>query len=172
MSADELFSINPVAAKRILVDASDGHEEYFVEKDWIVMACSGQVYGMNGAATLLTKHHEGTFFSHDLIRIVADKKKIRPGYLVVALTHRTLGRPVLIREAYGTSIPHLDPADVKEFPVVRFSKSVEDEIADWAEEAAHARFEADALERELTAEASQLIDRFVSGKREPVHKQV
>ena len=48
------------------------------------------------------------------------KGEIRPGYLLTALTHPTLGRPLVIRNAYGTSIPHLDPADVSDIPVVRF----------------------------------------------------
>lgn len=162
ISADELFTVSPQGLKKILVSPSDGHSEYFVEPDWIVMACSGQTYGMNGAATLLTEHHQNTFFSHDLIRIVADKSKIRPGYLVTSLTHRTHGRPLLIREAYGTSIPHLDPGDVMEFPVVRLSTKVENRIADLAEESARARFEADALEKSIASDAGLLIDRFIA----------
>lgn len=161
-SADELFCVNPPAKKQILVQPGDGHEKYFVERDWIVMACSGQIYGLNGAAMLMTPHHENTFFSHDLIRIIPDPEKIRAGYLLTALTHPTLGRPVLIREAYGTSIPHLDPGDVARFPVVRFDKAVEDQIADLAEEAARARAEADEIERGMAAEADEIIEAFIA----------
>jgi hypothetical protein len=110
LSADELFSINPLESKRILVDPEDSHADYFVKAGWIVMACSGQVYGLNGAAILMTEYHENTFFSHDLIRIIPSSDKIRSGYLLTALTHPEVGRPVLIRAAYGTSIPHLDPS--------------------------------------------------------------
>lgn len=162
LSADELFTINPQMNKRILVAPGDGHEKYFVERDWIVMACSGQVYGLNGAAMLMTPYHERTFLSHDLIRIIPDKNKIRPGYLLTALTHPTLGRPVLIREAYGTSIPHLDPRDVARFPVVRLGDTVENRIADLAEEAARARAEADEIERRMAAEADEIIERFIA----------
>lgn len=161
-SADELFCVNPPAKKQILVQPGDGHEKYFVERDWIVMACSGQVYGLNGAAMLMTPHHEKTFFSHDLIRIIPDPKKIRAGYLLTALTHPTLGRPVLIREAYGTSIPHLDPGDVARFPVVRLDEAIENKIADLAEEAARARAEADEIERGMAAEADEIIEQFIS----------
>jgi hypothetical protein len=162
LSADELFTVNPQDTKRILVDPMDGHEKYFVEPGWIVMACSGQVYGLNGAAALMTKYHAKTFFSHDLIRIVADASKIRAGYLLVTLTHRTHGRPLLIRAAYGTSIPHLDPGDVADFPVVRLDDKEEGAIADLAEASARARAEADIIERAIAADASDIIDRFIA----------
>lgn len=165
LSADELFTVNPQETKRILVDPADNHRDFFVEPGWIVMACSGQVYGLNGAAALMTDYHRNTFFSHDLIRIVADKSKIRAGYLLVTLTHRTHGRPLLIRAAYGTSIPHLDPGDVADFPVVRLDDAVEQEIADLAEAAARDRAEADAIERKLAEDAGSIIDRFIAGKR-------
>lgn len=165
LSADELFTVNPQETKRILVDPAGNHRDFFVEPGWIVMACSGQVYGLNGAAALMTDHHRNTFFSHDLIRIVADKSKIRAGYLLVTLTHRTHGRPLLIRAAYGTSIPHLDPGDVADFPVVRLDVSIENQIADLAEAAARDRAEADAIDRKLAHDAGGIIDRFIASKR-------
>lgn len=161
LSADELFTINPPENKRILVAPNDNHRDYFVKSGWIVMACSGQVYGLNGAAALMTAHHENIFFSHDLIRIIANPVKIRAGYLLVTLTHPTHGRPLLIRAAYGTSIPHLDPGDVADFPVVRLDEAVESAIADLAEASANARAEADALEREVAGDASSIIAQFM-----------
>lgn len=163
VSADELFSVNPLENKRVLVAPDDGHEDFFVEPGWIVMARSGQTYGLNGSAILTTDRHVNKFFSDDLIRIIPDREKIRPGYLLVTLTHRQLGRPLLIREAYGTSIPHLDPIDVSRFPVVRLSRSVEDSIADRAEEGALSRARAEAAEESLAGAAEEIIDRFIAG---------
>jgi hypothetical protein len=126
-----------------------------------LMACSGQVYGLNGAARLVTEQHEQVFFSHDLIRIIANEQKIRPGYLLVALTHPTHGRPLLIRAAYGTSIPHLDPGDVSEFPVVRLDDNIETEIAALAENAAKAQADADLTERAIADDASAMINTYL-----------
>ncbi len=162
LSADELFTVNPSDGKRILVAPDDSHRAYFVKRGWIVMACSGQVYGLNGAAMLMTEHHENVFFSHDFVRIIADRSKILPGYLLVTLTHRTHGRPLLIRAAYGTSIPHLDPGDVAAFPVVRLDDAEEAAIADLAERSAAARAEADLLERSIGKDAGLIIDRFMA----------
>ena len=163
MSADELFSLNPPITKRVLVEQADNADEYFVKAGWIVMACSGQVYGLNGSVALMTEKHERAFYSHDLIRIIPSLDRIRSGYLFTALGHPKLGRPLVIRNAYGTSIPHLEPADVTSIPIVRLDKQLEDEIASCAEEAINLRAEADELENELAADAEAVIDRFISG---------
>lgn len=161
LSADELFTINPQRSKRILVAPDDSHRDYFVDAGWIVMACSGQVYGLNGSAILTTERHANVFFSHDLIRIVPNRARIRAGYLVVALTHRSLGRPLVIRTAYGTSIPHLDPEDIAACPVVRLDEHIEHAIADRSDASAKARAAADVLDTEIAADATAVVARFL-----------
>lgn len=163
MSADELFSLNPTITKRVLIEQAESPEDYFVKAGWIMMACSGQVYGLNGSVSLMTDRHEKTFFSHDLVRIVPKNGSVRSGYLFIALGHPKFGRPLVIRNAYGTSIPHLDPADIATFPVVRLGNTQEDKIADLAEEAETLRAEADRLECSLSDDAESLIDRFLGG---------
>src|SRR5574338_146006 len=132
------------------------------------MTCSGQVYGLNGSVALMTKQHEQAFFSHDLVRIVPKQDAIWPGYLFTVLGHPQLGRPLVIRNAYGTSIPHLDPSDVAAIPVVRLSPMLEDKIADRMEESVKLRADADELENELAADAEAIIDRFMAGDMQDV----
>jgi hypothetical protein len=160
LSADDLFTTNPYAGQKILVSEKDGHEKFFVRQGWLLMACSGQTYGLNGSVTIASQWHEDTFLSHDLIRIIPNST-VRPGFLFTALTHPLLGRPLLIREAYGMSIPHLDPDDVSHFPVVRLGESVEGDIADLAEKAVAKQHEAEVLERRLSEAAGAVIDAFV-----------
>lgn len=161
MSANDVFTTNPYALKSVLVEGKKDRDDFVVEPTWIVMARSGQTYGLNGSATLVTDYHKGFFLSDDLIRIIPDCTKVRPGYLLTALTHPTLGRPLVIREAYGMSIPHLDPDDIAAFPVVRLDKKTEDAIADLAEKAASEQARAELLERELTQAASLVISEFL-----------
>jgi type I restriction enzyme, S subunit len=125
------------------------------------MACSGQIYGLNGSVCLATEAHSGTFFSHDLIRIRPKQGGPRAGYIATALSHPALGRPLLIREAYGTSIPHLDPSDVAAFPLVRLTKKREEALADAAEEAAAERGKADVKERKLANDAGTIVSDFL-----------
>lgn len=46
MSADELFALNATITKRVVIDQADNPSDYFVKAGWILMACSGQVYGL------------------------------------------------------------------------------------------------------------------------------
>jgi len=70
----------------------------------------------------MDKHHEQYMLSHDLVRIIPDWKRIRPGYLFVTFGQPRFGRPLVIRQAYGTSIPHLDPGDVASIPIVKVGR--------------------------------------------------
>jgi type I restriction enzyme, S subunit len=162
MSADEIFALNPTITKWVVIEQAVNADDYFVKSGWLVMARSGQIYGLNGSVALMTKMHEKLFLSDDLVRIIPNHK-IRPGYLHAALMHPKLGQPLVKRYAYGTSIPHMDPEDIATFPVVRLGKTREDAIADLMERAASVRAEADELENEIAAAAEAILDRFLAG---------
>jgi type I restriction enzyme, S subunit len=164
MSADELFSLNARVTKHVVIEQAERPDDYFVKAGWIMMACSGQVYGLNGSVSLMTEKHERAFFSHDLVRIVPRLEVIRPGYLLMTLGHPQLGRPLVIRCAYGTSIPHLDPADIVTVPVVRLGEKLENDIADRVEEASRLRAQADELENDLASAADLVIRGFMAGQ--------
>jgi hypothetical protein len=83
----------------------------------------------------------------------------------VALGHPTLGRPLVVRNAYGSSIPHLDPHDIAATPIVRLDEGLEIEVADAAEDAVRLREEADRLENALAYEAELIVDQFLNGGR-------
>ncbi len=161
MSADDVFSNNPYEIKSVLVEDKKDRDECAVQPGWIVMARSGQTYGLNGSAMLTNEYHRNFLLSDDLIRIDPDPKKARAGNLLEALTHPTLGRPLVIREAYGMSIPHLDPEDVATIPIVRLGKEAEDAIADLAEQSAAEQARAEMLERDLSEEASVIVSEFL-----------
>lgn len=162
MSADELFSLSQVSEKHVHLDPIPNHEEFFVKEGWILMACSGQVYGLNGSVTLATKHHESFFFSHDLIRIAPRTDLVRPGYLFAFLGHRDLGRILVQRTAYGSSVPHIDPGDVEEITIPRLAPDQENEIADLAEDASRLNAEAAELERNIGRQANGVVQRFLA----------
>jgi type I restriction enzyme, S subunit len=160
-SAEELFDLNPPITKRIYAAQVEDADEYMLHPGWLAMACSGQLYGLNGSVVLLNSRHSGVFASHDLIRIQPDEAVIRSGYLLTVLGHPTLGRPAVIRNGYGTSIPHLDDGDVSRIQIPRFDESVEDGIADAAEEAARLRAVADDMEDEGIAIVDAALKSFL-----------
>jgi len=161
VSAAELFDLNPPITKRIYAGLVTRAEDYFVEPGWILMARSGQIYGLNGRVFLASHRHSRFFVSEDIIRVVPDESAIRPGYLLAALGHPTLGRPMVLRHAYGTSIPHLEPSDLSGIAVARFDEATETSIADRMERAARLRSEADDLEDSLTQRAEDIIEVFL-----------
>ncbi len=165
MGPDELFTTNVFETKKVLVEGKRNEADFQIRENWIVMARSGQTYGLNGSAKLLTRYHLDWLLSDDLIRIATQPEKARPGYILTALSHPTLGRPLVIREAYGTSIPHLDPSDVANIPIVRLGAKLETEIGELAENAALRMAEAEAAERELVVEAEVVVDEFLSSSQ-------
>jgi hypothetical protein len=161
-SAD-LTEVNPDLTKKI-ADGSDYGDPYRgrVSTGWILMARSGQTYGIIGTTVLAEKDLEGKVISDHVMRIKprADAKML-PGYLMTALSHPTFGRPAVKSLAYGSSIPEIEVADVQSHQVVRLKLEEETAIANLAQKAATARAMADILEREITAEADVLVNQFI-----------
>lgn len=162
-SAD-LLEVNPDTTKRF-ADCSFGDKhEGRVNRNWLLMPCSGQVYGIIGSAVLAGSSLDGQVVSNHVIRIApGTEAKIRAGYLLTAFTHPIFGRPLVKAFAFGSSVPEIDPGEISEYAIVRLTSSEENTIADLAEESAAERARADVLERELAVDAGNLVDRFIAG---------
>lgn len=157
-SAGELFDVNAPVTKRIYASLLPDADDYMLHAGWIVMACSGQTYGLLGRTMVLTENHEGVFGSHDLIRIIPKESLARSGYLQTVLNHVDYGRPLVVRNASGTSVPHLDPVDIREVPIPRFDEAAEGAIADLCDEGIRIAAEADRLESHAIEEAESIVE--------------
>lgn len=161
-SAD-LTEVNPDLTKRIAEvkfgDASNGR----VEKGWILLARSGQTYGIIGTPVLAGADLLGKVVSDHVMRVRRAKDDAPlPGYLLTALAHPTLGRPRVKALAYGSSIPEIEVEDLLDFEIPRLDAARELAIAVLAEAAAAARARADMLERELADEAEAVLQGVIS----------
>ncbi|MCY3606460.1 MAG: hypothetical protein OXH45_11995 [Gammaproteobacteria bacterium] len=163
LDSSDLFEINPDITKRIADgDFRDPHNGR-VERGWVLLARSGQIYGLNGSAMLSGQLHENKVISDDIIRIAPRDPRCRSGYLLVAMTHPTLGRPRVKALPYGSSIPHIEVEDVRCLSIPRLAERAEEDIADRAEEAARLRDRADELETRLAESADAEVERFTRG---------
>ncbi|HSH80765.1 MAG TPA: hypothetical protein VLA19_19730 [Herpetosiphonaceae bacterium] len=165
LDSSDLFEINPDLSKQF-ADCSFG-DQYRgrVQKGWLLMASSGQVYGIIGGVILSNAFFADKVVSNHVIRIAPiAKPAVRSGYLLTALAHPLLGRPIIKSFAFGSSVPEIDTESVNEFAVVRLALDDEDYIADQAEQAAEWRAEADVLETEIADEAEQILSRFLAGE--------
>ncbi len=165
-SAD-LTEVNPDLTKTIADGNYGDPYRGRVGTGWILMARSGQTYGIIGTAILAEKDLEGKVISDHVMRIKPGAgAKMLPGYLMTALSHPIFGRPLVKSLAYGSSIPEIEVADVQSHPVVRLKLAEETEIANLAQKAATARATADILERGITADADVIMNRFIAyGKK-------
>jgi hypothetical protein len=162
LDSSDLFEINPDITKRIADGNFGDRNNGRVKAGWLMLARSGQVYGLNGSLTIATEAHEGKVISDHVIRIApTERQSIRTGYIYVALSHPTLGRPLIKSLAYGSSIPEIEPADVEKVEVVRIGTRAEETIADLAEEGSSLLAKADIMENEIAARAEKVIDRLL-----------
>jgi hypothetical protein len=161
-SAD-LTEVNPDLTKKI-ADGDFGDKwKGRVKEGWILMARSGQTYGIIGTAVLAGADLEDKVISDHVMRIKPQTHpKVQPGYLVTAMSHPLFGRPLVKSLAYGSSIPEIEVADIASHEIVRLDPTVENKIAELAESSAKARAAADIMEREITSDASAIIEAFLA----------
>ena len=164
IGSSDLFEINPDIKKRIVDIKPTNGDDGRVKRGWLLLARSGQTYGLNGTFAIANSFHENKIVSDHVIRIApAVDCTARAGYIYTALSHPTLGRPLVKALAYGSSIPEIEVADVAALRVVRLETSLENRIADLAEEGSRMFAEADILEEQLGSEAGELIEQLIAG---------
>lgn len=164
LDSADILEVNPDITKFVLSLTEKEQADYHVEGGWLLIPCSGQVYGNLGHSVLATDSHVGRVYTNHLLRVVPNGKA-RSGYLQCVLGHQVLGRPQIIRFAFGSSVPELSPEEVATVQVPRLGLAIENRLADLMDEAAAARDQADELERQVAHDAEILVDKFLSGDR-------
>ena len=130
---------------------ADINPRLLIERDWTLITRSGQVLG-RVAYTRPTM--DGLACTEDVLRVVADRDKIHPGYLNAFLASR-YGVSTVVNSKYGTSIPHLEPPHLADLPVPRFGAAVEEEIHECVQAAADLRAD---FQRGITAATRDLFE--------------
>lgn len=75
---------------------------------------------------------------------------------------------MVIRFAFGSSVPELAPEDISTIPIPRLASGLEDELATLMETAATYRAKADEEEESLAIDAEIILDRFIAGDLQDV----
>jgi len=164
LDSAQILEVAPDVDKRVLSLKGEKKAGYLIDAGTLLVPCSGQLHGIVGSVVLATEWHENKVLTNHILRIVPKKKpSIRIGYLQSVLSHPTLGRPRILRGAFGSSVPEIGPEDIKSLTVPRFDMKIENAIADAMEEAANLRAQADEMEEQLASEAEELLNRFLTG---------
>ena len=151
LDSEPIFKINPEITKFLTPATGVNLEAYQVQRGWLLMACSGQTYGINGQVIIANEWHEGKAITQHILRIVPHPGEVRPGYIQTLLSHPKLGQPLVVSRAYGTSVPELAPDDVRQLPIPRLAQEIEREIAEAAEQANELRRTAAETEHEAVS---------------------
>lgn len=163
VDSSQIFELNPDFERRISPTGIQDRNDGYVKPRWLMMSRSGQVYGLLGSVAMATGQHQGKVISDDVIRI-APSDAIAPGYLFMVLSHHRLGRPRVKALAYGSSIPHIEPDDLKDFSVPRLAEDIEQQIAELVEGAFSDWAAADRLENQLGNRAESVLAEFLTRK--------
>ena len=153
-----MFEINPDLPKRIAdIDFGDAAQGR-VMAGWLLLARSGQTYGLNGTLAIANKFLQDKIISDHVIRMRPKEVfRSRVGFIYTALSHPILGRPLVKSLAYGSSIPEIEVEDVNNLQVIRLSENFENRIADLAEDAARLYADADIRENEMTLKMDEYL---------------
>lgn len=102
LGASEALQFRPTSDRYVAKDhLPRNSEKHFVQKDWILMSCSGTV----GRSVITTKRLTRFFISDDLIRIVPTEN-LFVGYLY-AFLNSWVGQALITKDQYGSAIKHL-----------------------------------------------------------------
>lgn len=165
VDSGDLTETNPDLTKRIADGTFGDPNQGRVKSGWLLMARSGQTYGIIGTVVIAGHDLEDKIISDHVMRIrPRDNASIPSGYLATALSHPSLGRPLVKSLAYGSSIPEIEVDDLVRFEVPRLSASEELAISKLALRAAQCRSDADEQERAIARDADALLTRFIAGK--------
>jgi|TARA_R100000789_G_scaffold96710_1_gene98527 type I restriction enzyme S subunit len=163
LDSAQILEVSPDIDKRVLSLDAERRAGYLVEAGTLLLPCSGQLHGIIGSVVLAGEWHEGKVLTNHILRIVPkDQPKIRIGYLQAVLSHPRLGRPRVLRGAFGSSVPELSVLDINNMTVPRLSATAEDAIADDMEEAATLMAHANSVEDDISERAEKIVQKFLA----------
>jgi type I restriction enzyme S subunit len=126
-----------------MISSKDAHSAKLsyleVEEGMTLITCSGSI----GRMTYARKDMAGCWSNQDIIKVVADSNKIKPGYLYAYLSSR-FGVPIVISGTYGAIIQHIEPHHIADLPVPRLG-AVEEQAHELIQRAADAHVESGKL---------------------------
>ncbi|MGZ3116803.1 methylation-associated defense system restriction endonuclease subunit S MAD5 [Streptomyces sp. H62] len=140
------FSFLPYIARSVVAN----YPRLIIERGWTLITRSGSI----GRIAYARPDVDGYACSEDLLRVAPDEQKIRPGYLNAFLQSR-YGIPIVVSQASGSIIQHIEPSHIADLPVPRFDTEVEERIHDLIQGAADLRA---GFQRKVRAATEDLFE--------------
>lgn len=155
-SGTELFQYDP-HPRGHLSRRAPKIEEYIVRENWLLIQDAGQLEGLVGRLVRVTPTVDKSVVSNHLMRIAAEDAEIS-AYLSVVLSSPH-GYRAITRNAFGSSIPQLDPAHIGALRLPWPSSAIRKRIAEPVLAAWKLEDEASASLRSATKKVEDAIER-------------
>jgi hypothetical protein len=104
LDSADILEVNPDITKFVLSLSPEEQKEYHVEPGWLLIPCSGQVYGNIGHSVLATEWHTAKVHTNHLMRVVPGAR-LRALALTECYSSRRTSRLRLRRPSRGGIAP-------------------------------------------------------------------
>jgi type I restriction enzyme S subunit len=125
-SGTELFQLDALP-RGYLAKKWCGIEEYRVKSGWLLIQDAGQIGGLIGTVVRVPPYFDGSVVSNHLMRIAAENLEVAA--FLFALLSSAYGYRAIVRNAFGSSIPQLDPKHIGRLTIPWPSESLRAEVA-------------------------------------------
>jgi len=125
-SGTELFQLD-ATPRGYLAKKWCGIEEYRVSTGWLLIQDAGQIGGLIGTVVRVPPYFDGSVVSNHLMRIAVANPEVAA--FLYALLTSAYGYRAIVRNAFGSSIPHLDPKHIGRLTIPWPSESLRAEVA-------------------------------------------
>jgi hypothetical protein len=164
LDSAQILEVAPDVEKYVLSLQHERRAGYLVASGTLLLPCSGQLHGIIGQVVLAGGWHQNKVLTNHIMRIIPKSQPdVRIGYLQAVIGHPILGRPRVLKGAYGSSVPELSALDIENMAIPRLSSVAETEIADAMEDAAALSAKANEVEDKIAEEAETIVRAFLVG---------
>lgn len=125
-SGTELFQLD-ASPRGYLAKKWSGIEEYRVSTGWLLIQDAGQIGGLIGTMVRVPPYFDGSVVSNHLMRIAVADPEVAA--FLFALLTSSYGYRAIVRNAFGSSIPQLDPKHIGKLTIPWPSEFMRAEVA-------------------------------------------
>ena len=160
-SGSELF-LNDAEPRGYLNKRAQNIENYVVKKNWLLIQDAGQLGGLIGKVVRVNHFENNAVVSNHLMRI-ASENDTDAGYLFAVISS-IVGYHAIVKNAFGTSIPQLDPAHIGKMKIPWPDKVIRQRIANPVLKAWSLQDRAIEAERGAVSKTEQAIEQAAQVK--------
>lgn len=155
LTASDMAKSDIETGKYISKKYTSQYKNLKIEKDWILLSCSGTL----GNTAYTSADYEKFVGTHDLIRIIPAKDKIYSGYLYAFLSCK-YGYSLLTQFGFGGVVKHIEPHHIENIPIPILPEVIQQRIHNLITEASQLRVEANKLLKEAVEIMDEKLFKF------------